>query len=85
MGEEIGSLEIGKIADIIAVELNDVHTQPVYNPMSHLVYASARNNVTDVWLGGRDAVRDRILLTYDEGFLVETARRWGSAIAKSLH
>ena len=65
--EEItGSLEIGKFADIVAVNFDTIETIPVYDPISHLVYCSSREHVTDVWIAGKQRLTDRILNTIDE-------------------
>ena len=47
-----GSLEPGKRADLVAVDLGGVATQPVFDPVSHLVHAAGRDDVTDVWIDG---------------------------------
>lgn len=49
---EIGSLEAGKWADLTAVFLGGLNTQPVFDPVSHLVYAAGREHVSHVWVGG---------------------------------
>lgn len=49
---EIGSLEPGKWADMAAVNLGGLNTQPVFDPVSHLVYAAGREQVSHVWVGG---------------------------------
>jgi 5-methylthioadenosine/S-adenosylhomocysteine deaminase len=49
---QIGSLEAGKWADMTAVNLGGINTQPVYDPVSHLVYAAGREHVSQVWVGG---------------------------------
>lgn len=49
---QIGSLEPGKLADMAAVNLGGIMTQPVYDPVSHLVYAAGREQVSHVWVGG---------------------------------
>ena len=61
-----GSLEVGKSADIIAVNFDTIETIPVYDPISHLVYCSSREHVTDVWIAGKQRLTDRILNTIDE-------------------
>jgi len=61
-----GSLEIGKSADIIAVNFDTIETIPVYDPISHLVYCSSREHVTDVWIAGKQRLTDRVLNTIDE-------------------
>ena len=80
---EIGSLVPGKAADFIAVELSAPHLQPVYNLISHLVYAAGRGDVSDVWVAGRALMRDRRLLTVDEDAVVANARQWRTRIRPS--
>lgn len=74
--ETIGSLEKGKAADVIAVELNDLFTTPVYDPISHLVYVCGREHVTDVWVNGRRRVAQRQLQGLDEQALITKAQGW---------
>ncbi len=59
LGNDIGSLEPGKYADIIAVDLSAPATQPVHHPISQLVYAASRDAVSDVWVGGAHVVESR--------------------------
>ncbi len=59
LDHQLGSLEVGKLADIVAVDLDRPHLQPVFDPMATVVYAAGRGDVTDVWVGGRAVVRDR--------------------------
>ncbi len=75
-----GSLIPGKWADLTAVDLGALETQPVYNPMSHLVYAAARQQVSDVWVAGRRLLRNRALTTLDADDIVSRARTWQSRI-----
>ena len=56
---EIGSLEVGKQADVTAVRIADVETLPMYDPVSHLVNAAGREHVTDVWIAGERVVDGR--------------------------
>jgi 5-methylthioadenosine/S-adenosylhomocysteine deaminase len=58
LGDSIGSLEPHKQADLLAVDLDRPHTQPVYDPVSALVYAAGRGDVRHVWVDGRQVVRD---------------------------
>ncbi|MBT8118593.1 MAG: TRZ/ATZ family hydrolase [Gammaproteobacteria bacterium] len=64
-----GSLEPGKFADIVAVNFDTIETVPVYDPVSHLVYCSSREHVSDVWIAGRQRLTDRVLNTIDESRL----------------
>jgi 5-methylthioadenosine/S-adenosylhomocysteine deaminase len=77
---EIGSLEPGKWADIIAVDLDPPETQPVYNPLSQLVYATGRHQVTDVWVAGKRLLQDRNLTTLDIHAITRNARKWREKI-----
>ena len=70
--EEItGSLEVGKFADIVAVNFDTIETIPVYDPVSHLVYCSSREHVTDVWIAGKQCLTDKVLNSIDENKLKE--------------
>lgn len=64
-----GSLEAGKFADIVAVDFDTIESIPVYDPVSHLVYCSSRDHVTDVWIAGKQRLTDRVLNTIDENKL----------------
>ena len=77
---EIGSLEVGKAADIIAVDLSAIESQPIYNPMSQLVYATSRNQVSDVWVAGNHLLKQHTLTTLDTESLSQTARQWQEKI-----
>lgn len=57
--EKIGSLEIGKCADMIAVDLSDIAFQPIYNPISQLIYAANGQNVTHTWINGECLYEDK--------------------------
>lgn len=74
--DRIGSLQVGKAADVIAVELADLHCAPVYDPVSHLVYVCGREHVSDVWVNGRRRVRQRQLQGLDEAQLLSRAAAW---------
>lgn len=57
--DKVGSIEIGKRADLIAVDLGAPHLVPMHNVFAQLIYAAGRSDVTDVWVDGRAVVRDR--------------------------
>ena len=71
---EIGSLEIGKKADIIVVEMNQPHLTPMYNPLSHLVYAVRGSDVVHSIIDGRVVMEDRQLIMVDESEIVANCR-----------
>ncbi len=77
-----GSLEVGKSADIIAVNFDTIETIPVYDPISHLVYCSSREHVTDVWIAGKQRLTDRILNTIDEKKLKQDCINLSAAISE---
>lgn len=77
---QTGSLEVGKAADITAVNLGELETQPVYHPISQLVYAAGREQVSDVWVAGRHLLKDRVLTTMDQQAIIAKAQRWAEKI-----
>ncbi|MBK1642734.1 N-ethylammeline chlorohydrolase [Chromatium okenii] len=81
LADEIGSLEVGKSADIVALDFNDLHTQPVYHPGSQLVYAASRQQVRQVWIRGQQVVRDGVPTSLDSAEVIAAARAWGERIA----
>ncbi len=64
LGEQIGSLETGKKADLIIIDTHKPHLTPLYDPVSHLIYAASGSDVRDVIIEGRPVVRDRAILTF---------------------
>lgn len=75
-----GSLAPGKAADIIAVNLGDLETQPLYDIASQLVYACSRDKVTDVWVAGKQLMKQGQLTTLDSHQIISDARQWASQI-----
>jgi 5-methylthioadenosine/S-adenosylhomocysteine deaminase len=74
---EIGSLAAGKAADVICVDLAGLEHLPLLDPVSQLVYAASRHDVTDVWVAGEQLVAERALLRLDVAELRAAAERWG--------
>jgi 5-methylthioadenosine/S-adenosylhomocysteine deaminase len=75
--KEIGSLLPGKAADIVAINLNEIETQPCYDPASHLWHAASRENVSHVWVAGELLLDNRRLTTIDIDALKAKAGAWG--------
>lgn len=73
---ETGSLTIGKSADVVAIGLEHIESLPIYNPVSDLVYAAGRQQVTDVWVAGRQLLKKRDLLTLDAAEIREKTQIW---------
>ncbi len=76
LADEIGSLEPGKWADLICVDLGAPASQPVYNPISQLVYTVGRDQVSDVWVGGYCVLAERRLSNDNEIDILERAAAW---------
>ncbi|MGD8176741.1 TRZ/ATZ family hydrolase [Marinimicrobium sp. ARAG 43.8] len=78
--DRIGSLEVGKSADVIAVELSDLSSQPIYNPVSQLVYTDSSHRVSHAWVAGKALLLSRQLQTLNERELIGKARWWAKQI-----
>jgi len=73
---ETGSLVVGKWADITCIDLRRICTQPVFEPVAQLVYAAGREQVTDVWVAGRQLVAAGKLTRVDEIDLLQRVSAW---------
>lgn len=80
LGERTGSLVPGKYADLVAVNLACLGSEPIYNPASQLVYAANRSQVSDVWVAGRELVVDGRLTTLDPAAIRGQSQRWRDRI-----
>ena len=83
LDEVTGSLVKGKAADVVCVHLGEIESQPVYHPISQLVYATGRHQVSDVWVAGRHLLKERRLTTLDEQDILAKTGRWRERIAAS--
>ena len=87
MESRIGSLEPGKRADLILVDVSGARQTPMYDPVSHLVYVSHGDDVRTTIVNGRILMRDRKVLTLNESEVIRDARAWAdkvrAAVAKS--
>ncbi|WP_249583741.1 TRZ/ATZ family hydrolase [Pseudomonas viridiflava] len=78
---DTGSLELGKAADMVAFDLSGLAQQPIYDPVSQLIYATGRDCVSHVWVAGKQLLDDRRLTRMDEQALRDTAMAWGRRIS----
>ncbi|MGE4404535.1 TRZ/ATZ family hydrolase [Pseudomonas sp.] len=83
LDDHTGSLEPGKFADLVAFDLSGLAQQPIYDPVSQLIYSVGRDCVRHVWVGGKQLLNDRCLTRMDEEQLIANARQWGEKIAST--
>lgn len=84
METEIGSLEVGKKADLILIDLNRPNAVPMYEVYAQIAYALKGSDVETVIIGGKPVMRDRKLLTVNEAEAIAKAREYKTKIASSL-
>jgi 5-methylthioadenosine/S-adenosylhomocysteine deaminase len=82
-GDGIGSLEVGKKADIVAVDLNQPHLTPLYDPISHLAYAIKGSDVRHVWVDGRPVVENGRIITVDRSEVMNEVHAYPALLASS--
>ena len=80
----IGSLEAGKRADLIVVSMSSPRQTPMYDPLSHLVYATRGDDVRTTIVNGRVLMRDRTMLTLDEAAVLAEARRLSAQVREAV-
>jgi len=76
LGAETGSIEVGKAADLTAMDLRQPETSPVYSPISQIVYAAGRDQVSDVWVNGQQLLREGRLTTLDQEEITAQTAVW---------
>jgi 5-methylthioadenosine/S-adenosylhomocysteine deaminase len=80
LADKIGSLETGKEADIVSIDLGQLETQPLFNPVSQIVYAAGRGQVSDVWVAGRRLLANGQLSNMDMQAIATSTTRWHARI-----
>jgi 5-methylthioadenosine/S-adenosylhomocysteine deaminase len=83
LADQIGSIVPGKWADLCCIDLNRPHSQPVYDPAAHLIYAVSRDQVTDTWVAGRALLEDGTLTQLDLADVIRRAQLWQARISES--
>jgi 5-methylthioadenosine/S-adenosylhomocysteine deaminase len=78
---EIGSIEPGKLADLACIDLTRFNSQPVYDPVSQLIYATRADQVADVWVGGRHLLDQGHLISVDRKSIFRRSDEWQRRIA----
>ena len=80
LDSQIGSITPGKRADLVAVDLTSVSSQPVFDPISHLVYVAGREAVRHVWVDGKHIINNHGLAGLDKDDLIARAAYWHTKI-----
>lgn len=81
---QLGSIEVGKLADLCAIRLDSLQTTPMYDVVSHLIYAASSQQVSHVWVGGRMLLQDAQFLFMDTGDIMDRANYWAKRIATEI-
>ena len=82
LGSVIGSIEKNKKADLVAIDLSAIENQPIYNPISTLVYSSSRSDVSYVWIDGKIKLKEKSLVNIDEERIIQLAKKWQRKLKK---
>lgn len=83
LADEIGSLAAGKAADVICVDLSGIEHRPLIDPLSQLVYAASRHDVSDVWVAGEHLVERHELVRFDVAAVMAAADRWKERLVET--
>jgi len=81
--EHIGTLEVGKEADVVAIDLGHINTLPVFNPLSHIVYAAGREQVSDVWVAGKRQIANGKHTTLDVQRIQTNCQQWQTKLSRN--
>ena len=82
--DSLGSLEMGKNADFILVDINNSHSIPLFDPITHLVFGAGRSDVTDVFVSGKHVVKNKKISGLDIEKIHEEVRQLAPSIKASL-
>lgn len=79
--DDLGSIEVGKLADLTAINVDSLEATPLFDPVSHLVYTNCSREVSDVWVRGKALLRERKLQTLNEHEIRQKASVWQNRIS----
>ncbi len=85
LDHKIGSIEVGKLADMAAVKLSDLATNPCYDPISHLVYTCGREQVTHTWVAGELRYSNGVYANIEPVELKEIINTWQPKLRQHKH
>ena len=80
MADLIGSIETGKCADLVAIDLSSLNTQPLYDPVAQIVYAASSRQVSHVWIDGVAQLKDFEFCHLDSNEIIAKAASWAQKI-----
>ena len=80
LANKIGSIEVGKHADLITIDLNHLNTQPVYDPVAQIVYAAGSHQVSHVWIDGVMQLQEGEFCRLDQKEIIARAKAWAQKI-----
>lgn len=80
LDDRIGSLELGKEADLSAIDLSSIEMEPMYHPIAQIVYAGSRKDISHVWVKGRALLKERKLTTIDLNEVYHQIKHWHAQI-----
>jgi len=80
LSSQLGSLEPGKQADIVLIELNEPHLVPIYNIYSHLVYSAKSSDISCLVVNGKVLMEQKKVLSFDEEEVLKKAKKWAEKI-----
>jgi len=80
---EVGSIEVGKSADLVAIDLSHASTTPVYDPVAQIVSSASRQQVSDVWIQGIQRVKNQQLVDVDLDSILSKANQWAEKIKQN--
>ena len=81
---EIGSLEIGKQADMVIISTNSLHSVPLFDPLTHLVYSCSKSDVKHVYIAGKQCVKDGSIINFDIENVIKEVRKLKMPTLNSL-
>jgi 5-methylthioadenosine/S-adenosylhomocysteine deaminase len=82
LGHEVGSIEVGKYADLTCIDLSQINSQPVYDPLSQVVYTASSSQVSDVWVAGKQQLERGALTGIDTAELASRSNEWRQRIGQ---
>ncbi len=79
--DSIGSIKVGKQADLISIDFSDISCVPMYDPVSQLAYSASRHQIDHVWVAGKLQVKNKTLCHVNPIQLIEMAQAWADKIS----